>query len=267
MFFTLLLSPLLTQIPPPLRDLCSFLYLQGKCRYCHKKIGIEYLLVEVVMGLLAGFLFWQSFGNFNFTLAFLPFTLFLLDLGFKTFFITVLVSLFLTDLKKMLLPDRITIPAIWIGLVYLVILTILKIGYLYYYLSQTRIGQLLLPPHSDYFARHALMAAEPLLWGALMGLALSGFFLSLIIITKGKGMGGGDVKLGAFIGIMLGFPQALLAVVLAFASGAIFSLTLIFVGKKHFGQVIPFGPFLVVGSLITLFWGNMIIDWYLKIGR
>ena len=107
------------------------------------------------------------------------------------------------------------------------------------------------------------MAVEPLLWGALMGLVLSGFFLSLIIITKGKGMGGGDVKLGAFIGIMLGFPQALLAVVLAFSSGAIFSVGLIFAGKKHFGQVVPFGPFLVIGALITLFWGEQILNWYL----
>lgn len=228
----------------------SYAFLRSRCRYCRKKIAIEYLLVEVMTGLLIGFLFWQSFD---------------LDLIFKVFFISVLVALFLTDLKKMLLPDRITIPAIWISLIYLILLTLLKIGYLYHVLNQTRVGQLLLPPHSDYFQRHALMAAEPLLWGILMGLALGGFFMALIIITKGKGMGGGDVKLGAFIGIMLGFPGALLAVILAFLSGAIFSLGLIFAGKKHFGQTIPFGPFLVFGALVALFWGNQIIDWYLQL--
>ena len=99
-----------------------------------------------------------------------------------------------------------------------------------------------------------------------MGLLIGGFFWALIIITKGKGMGGGDVKLGAFMGLMLGFPQSLLAIVLSFISGAIFSIFLIIFGKKHFGQAIPFGPFLVFGSLVSLFWGNLIIDWYLHLG-
>ncbi len=91
--------------------------------------------------------------------------------------------------------------------------------------------------------------------------------MSLIIITKGKGMGGGDVKLGAFIGLMLGFPQSILAIVSAFITGALFSVILLITGKKHFGQSIPFGPFLVLGSLISLFWGNQIINWYLHLTR
>lgn len=89
--------------------------------------------------------------------------------------------------------------------------------------------------------------------------------MALILVTGGKGMGGGDVKLGAFLGLMLGFPNALVALMLAFLSGAIISLVLIVLGRKHFGQVIPFGPFLVLGSLIALFWGNQIIDWYLHL--
>lgn len=89
--------------------------------------------------------------------------------------------------------------------------------------------------------------------------------MALIFVTRGKGMGGGDVKLGALMGLVLGFPQSILAVILAFLSGAIISLILIFGGKKHFGQTIPFGPFLVLGSLITLFWGMQIIDWYLHL--
>ena len=71
---------------------------------------------------------------------------------------------------------------------------------------------------------------------------------------------------GAFIGLMLGFPQALVALILSFLTGAIFSIILIIFGKKHFGQTIAFGPFLVLGSIITLFWGSQIIDWYLKMG-
>jgi prepilin signal peptidase PulO-like enzyme (type II secretory pathway) len=209
-----------------LLPIISFLLLRGKCRYCHKKIGVEYLWVEIAMGILIGFLFWQSFQS--------PTTL--LDLLIKTFFIVVLAVVFLTDLKKMLIPDRIMKPAIIIALILLIIKAVLTTN------------------------------TEPLYMGILVALLIGGFFYSLIVITKGKGMGGGDVKLGAFMGLLLGFPQALFALVLAFLTGAIFSVGLIILGKKHFGQTIPFGPFLVLGSLIMLFWGPEIINWYLNIG-
>jgi len=248
----------------------SYIFLRGKCRYCKKKIGLEYPLVEILVGLLIGFLFFDSFKIVDFskinlqTFANPQFLFFISDILFKTFFITVLCVLFITDFRKMFIPDRIVIPAIKISIVYLIVITVSKIGFLYYYLGQTAIGKHLLPPHSDYFARHALMTADPLIYGIGMALALAGFFYFLIVITKGKGMGGGDVKLGAFMGLVLGFPNALLALILSFISGAVVSLFLILFGKKHFGQHIAFGPFLVLGSLIALFWGNEIINWYLS---
>lgn len=201
----------------------SFISTGGKCRYCHKRIGVEYLLVEIVMGILIGFLFWQS--------------LFTPDLIVKTFSITILAVLFITDLKEMFIPDRIVIPAIIISLVYLMFLAIYK------------------------------MNLQPLFGPVLMALLIGSFFMALIIITRGKGMGGGDVKLGVFMGLALGFPQALIALIIAFLSGAIVSLMLIVGGKKHFGQVIPFGPFLVIGSLAALFWGDQILKWYLDFNK
>ncbi len=250
----------------------SYIWLRGKCRYCHKKIGMEYLVVEVGMGILIALLFYQTFDNFKFeifnfySIFNFKFLIFSFELILKIFFITILAVVFLTDLKKMLIPDRIIKPAILIGLVSLIAVSVYKIGYLYFFLSQNIVGQLLLPPRSDYFQRHALQLAEPLIYGILMAAVIGGFFYSLIIITKGKGMGGGDVKLGAFIGLVLGFPQALFALVLAFITGALFSIVLILLGKKHFGQTIPFGPFLVLGSLIMIFWGQEVINWYLHLG-
>lgn len=246
----------------------SYLQLGGKCRYCKNKIAGEYLLVETVMGVLVGFLFWQSnlppFG-WNTIATFQSLLISVLDLILKVFFISILVALFLTDLKKMFIPDRIIIPAVILGIIVNLAAAFLKIGYLYYSLSQSLIGKYLLPPASDFFRRHALLIAEPLLYSIVTSLVIAGFFLSLIIITRGKGMGGGDVKLGAFMGLMLGFPNALLAIILAFFIGAVFSVLLILAGKKHFGQTIAFGPFLVIGSLITLFLGNQIISWYLAL--
>lgn len=247
----------------------SYIFLKGKCRYCHKKIPAEYVLVEMMMGILIGFLFWQSSFSLQVTGYSLQFqnVQAIYELIFKTFFITILMSLTLTDLKKTLIPDRIIIPSIWITLLAMILFTIYRVGYLYYSLNQSTIGKLLLPPRSDYFTRHAFYALEPLIGGILTGLGIGGFFMALIIVTKGKGMGGGDVKLGAFMGLVLGFPKGLLAVLLAFLTGAVVSLILIAFRKKRFGENIPFGPFLVTGSLIALFWGGRIIDWYLQFSR
>lgn len=204
----------------------SYFTLGGKCRYCKDKIGIEYLVIEVVMGFLIGFLFWDKFS---------------LDLPFKTFFISTLAVLFITDLKKMFIPDRITFPAIAITFIYIASISLY-----------------------NYFQRHALITAYPLFGSILMAVLIGGFFMLLIIVTRGKGMGGGDVKLGALIGLALGFPNALIALMVSFISGAVLSLGLILLKRKHFGQSIPFGPFLVFGSLVALFWGNQILEWYLK---
>lgn len=247
----------------------SYVLLGGKCRYCRAQIGMEHLLVEVAAGILVGFLFWQTPVVIALSVvegwqSVFQSAILLLDLVSKIFFITVLVTLFLTDLKKMFIPDRIILPAAIAGIILGFIITIAKIGYLYFYLSQSVIGRLLLPPHSVYFQRHAAMIAEPFFFSILTALLIGGFFLSLIIITKGKGMGGGDVKLGVFLAVMLGFPNAVFALFLAFLTGAVFSLVLIILGKKHFGQTIPFGPFLVTGSLMMLFWGKRIVDWYLS---
>lgn len=210
----------------------SYVLLGGRCRYCKKAMGLEYLLVEVVMGVLVGYLFTLSSsgligGSIN---------KWIIDLIFKTFFITVLGTLFLTDIKKMLIPDRIIIPAIWIAL------AALALGTIY-----NNVG------------------SQPLLGTLAAALATTLFFWALVVITRGKGMGGGDVKLGAFMGLGLGFPNTILAVMLAFFSGAAFSLAAIFLGKKNLKSHIPFGPFLVLGSLIALFWGNQIMDWYLEL--
>ncbi|MBI5356868.1 prepilin peptidase [Candidatus Collierbacteria bacterium] len=79
----------------------------------------------------------------------------------------------------------------------------------------------------------------------------AGFILLLVIITRGRGMGTGDVTLAGLLGLWLGWPDILLAVWLAFIFGAVAGLTLIGLKLKRFGQTIPFGPFLIAGSVIA----------------
>ena len=99
---------------------------------------------------------------------------------------------------------------------------------------------------------------------AAFGAAL--FFLFIVLVTFGRGMGQGDIVLAFLMGIVLGVKATFLAIFLAFLTGAVVSVFLIILGRKRFGNTIPFGPFLVTGSLIALFWGQQIIDWYLKLG-
>src|SRR3989344_8157640 len=91
------------------------------------------------------------------------------------------------------------------------------------------------------------------------------FFFVIVLLTRGRGMGEGDVVLGFLIGMVLGLKESVLAIFLAFLIGAIISVFLITLGKKHFGQTIPFAPFLTLGFLISLFWAEPIINWYLML--
>ncbi|MBI2596530.1 prepilin peptidase [Candidatus Daviesbacteria bacterium] len=248
-----------------LLPLFSFLLLKGKCRYCNKKFSINYFWVEVLMGVLIGLLFFISFPNKAVLSDTYKSIIYFFDLIFKTLVITTLFIITLTDLKKTLIPDRIILPSILIGLVALFSITIYKVVYLYYVLSQSVIGKLLLPPKNDYFFRHALITAEPLTGGIIMAVILGLFFFSLIVITRGRGMGGGDFKLGIFMGLVLGFPNSLVALLLAFLSGALVGITLLLAGRKKLGQTIPFGPFLALGSVVVIFWGDKILNWYLSL--
>lgn len=91
-----------------------------------------------------------------------------------------------------------------------------------------------------------------LLLSMFSGLALFVFFLGLLLITKGKGMGMGDVKLSFVVGFVLGFPQSIVACYLAFLTGGAISTILILWGKKKLrGDTIPFGPFLVAGGVLS----------------
>jgi leader peptidase (prepilin peptidase) / N-methyltransferase len=199
----------------------SYFLIGGKCRYCHKKIGKEYLVVELLSGLVLAYLFYTYAPLFPPNSDPYQHLLFWFDLFFKTFVMVVLGSIIITDIRKMLIPDRIILPSIIIGLIALVVISIIKISYFYYYLSLTPIGRYLLPPHTDYFFRHSIDMAWPLIGGIMMAFLIGLMFFLLIVITRGRGMGGGDFKLGIFIGLVFGFPESITALMLGFFTGAL----------------------------------------------
>ncbi len=94
----------------------------------------------------------------------------------------------------------------------------------------------------------------------------AGFFLLQFLISRGKWVGGGDIRIGGFIGVVFGnWQYLLLTLILAYFSGAIIGVFLIFLKKKQFGSKLPFGIFLSTAMIVVLFYGKEILNWYLNI--
>ncbi|MCL5409930.1 MAG: prepilin peptidase [Patescibacteria group bacterium] len=249
----------------------SFLILRGHCRFCHRKIPLGNFLAELVMGILIALVFLATLPTHleQIFIADIPHLLLLIDLLFRCFIVTVLAIIFLTDLKLGIIPDRITYPAMIISLIYLILTTVLVSWNFYHEVVLIPFGKYLMPPYSAYLTDNIQRIVMDAAWslGAAVISALVFFFL--IVITRGRGMGWGDVKYVFLLGLALGYPNIVLAIFLAFISGAVIALLLMAFKKRHFGQTIPFGPFLSLGAFTALLFGAKIINWYitsLKIG-
>ncbi len=204
----------------------SWLFLRGKCRHCHSKISIQYPLVELSTGILFTILYFH-----------LSFLLFLRPAIFYIFYIwlaiifTILVVIFVYDLKHKIIPDILSYTFAGMGLLQTIILIpILNFGTLNFYL--------------DIFAGIIFFIPFFLLW----------------YISEGKWIGLGDGKLALGIGWFLGFTYGLNAIVLSFWIGAIFSLIILLIvklkkGHKHITMKseIPFGPFLIFATILEFF--------------
>lgn len=148
---------------------------------------------------------------------------------FLFYIVSSFVIIFVYDLKHYIIPDKILFPAIIITVLY----DLSKLTYL-----------------GDY---------------ALAVLVSAGFFLLIFLISKGKWMGFGDVKFAVLMGLLLGFSKVLLALFLAFSFGAVIGLILMTFKGKNLKSEVPFGPFLILGTLIAMFYGETIIRWYLNL--
>lgn len=150
---------------------------------------------------------------------------------FLTYLISSLIVIFAYDLEHFIIPDNILLPAILVALLYQGIL------------------------HPNYAILSYLLA------GALS----SSFFLLIFLMSRGQWIGFGDVKLAILMGLILGFPNILVALFLAFMFGAIIGLTLmVFLGKGLKSEV-PFAPFLITGTLLSLFFGKSLVSWYVSL--
>lgn len=242
--------------------LLSFLVQRGKCSFCKKKLSAWYPLSEILTGF--AFVFAAYYSQLFIELNFYTVLNFLYLLIVLFFYII----LFLTDAKYHLLPDKIVYPAIFTVLFFLIFMPALFIKLYYDQLSQNPLGRYFI--EAGVINNQIVMVLKDLIFTIGSSFVLAAFFVFLVFITKGRGMGGGDIKLAFLIGLFNGFyfydgsvyPLNVLAILLGFVFGAVISLGLVLIRKKGFKDVIAFGPFLLLGSLVAFVWGQVIIDWY-----
>ena len=108
----------------------------------------------------------------------------------------------------------------------------------------------------------SLLSPDPSLLNALLGMAVGIGLIGLPFLIYRQGMGMGDMKFGALIGLMVGFPHILAALLLSVVSGGLIAGLLLLLRIKGRRDAIPFGPFMAAGTFVTLLWGQAILDWY-----
>ena len=197
----------------------SWLMLRGRCRGCQAKISARYPLVELCTGLATLAIAWHFLLGWP-----------LLGALLLTW---TLIALTFIDLDKMLLPDQLTLPLLWLGL-------LLNI--------------------SGHF-----VSLQDAVLGAMFGyLVLWSLYWSFKLLTGKEGMGYGDFKLLAALGAWLGWQALPLILILSSLVGAIVGITLLLLRRHQQGNPIPFGPYLAMAGWIALLWGNDITTWYLQ---
>jgi len=205
----------------------SYLILGGRCRHCKKHISWQYPIVEALVGLLFMLVIWQLNKQFG------PIDLWSLNnwlvLLRNWFLVSVFTIIFVMDLRWYVILDKISLTAA------VVVLALnLWLG----------------------------MSWQGLLISATIGI---GFFLVQFIVSRGRWIGGGDIRLGLLLGVAFSWPYVVATIFLAYTVGALVGVLLLAFGKKHWGSKLPLGTFLSVAALIILLYGPVIVNWYLNL--
>lgn len=197
--------------------LVSYLLLRGKCAHCDGAISARYPIVEALSAGLSGYVAWK----FGFTLA----------MGGALVFCWTMIALTMIDIDTQLLPDSLTLPLLWLGL-------LINLSGTFTDIRSAVIGA---------------AAGYLLLWSVYWGFKWA---------TGKEGMGYGDFKLLAAIGAWLGWQLLPLTVLLSSFVGAFVGIALIVLRRQGRDTPIPFGPYLAAAGLISLFWGQPIMQTY-----
>ena len=220
----------------------SFIIQGRTCRNCKAKIGWQYPLVELISGAIFAFVPMQTF---QLTGPGQPFIIFS-SFWIITFELLLLVAYI--DIRLGIVPDELNVALGVLGIFFIIFLA----------------GYYGLANHSLIGSYAALFGLQDSIWTNHLFAALVGamFFALLIVVTQGKGMGMGDVKLAIPLGLIFGWPDVAFLIVSAFVVGAIAGVALIVRGKKTVKGSLPFAPFLIMGAALVFFAGLPIMRAY-----
>ena len=203
----------------------SYLRLRGRCRYCQTSIPRKLLWVELATGVIFALLYW------HYRLS--P------ELGVMAFYACLFIVIFVIDLEHSLILNKVVYPSMVVAL----LLSLLPESWL---------------SHEAWLT----IVIEPGIASAALGGAIGFVVFLLIALVSRGGMGWGDVKLAALIGLATGFPLVFVAIIMAAILGGIVAVVLLATRRRGRREMIPFGPFLAVAAMATLLWGSTILRWY-----
>jgi leader peptidase (prepilin peptidase)/N-methyltransferase len=203
----------------------SYLRLRGRCRYCQAAVPRRLFWVELATAATFALMYWR-FVVFSPEPSMVTF-------GVMAFYASLFIVIFVIDLEQGLILNKVVYPTM--------IVALLLALYPWPWLPQSM----------------GMRVAYAALGGAI-GFVI---FLLIALVSRG-GMGWGDVKLAALIGLATGFPQVILAVIMGAILGGIVAVALMMAKKRKRREAIPFGPFLAVAAMVTLLWGSNILSWY-----
>jgi leader peptidase (prepilin peptidase)/N-methyltransferase len=203
----------------------SYLWLRGRCRYCGAPIPRRVLWVELGTALLFGYLYWHY-------IVWQPGSG--IELAVALFYSCIFILIMVIDWEKGLILNKIVLPAIAAAIVISAAFSI--------FLPDVEI--------------------VPFIGWAAAGGGIGLVIFALIVIASRGGMGWGDVKLAALIGLVTGFPLVFIALLMGVILGGVVAVILLALRIKKRKEGIPFGPFLALAAIITLLWGNGILSWY-----
>jgi len=220
-----------------LLPLVSFFWQRGRCRHCQKLISFQYPIIEILSGLalLLPYYFYNYYRLYQFSATLV---------GVWLLAALAMILLALIDWRLRIIPDQLVIFLAALGL----IAAFLQSG------SFLRNYAELVPAFDNQLVNHLLAGAVGFL-----------FFGLIIALSSGRAMGIGDMKLAGALGLLLGWPDIVLAIALAFVVGAVWGVLLLILKKKSLKAQVPFGPFLVAGFWLVVFFGHRLVDWYFSL--
>lgn len=206
----------------------GYFSVKGRCRTCKAIIPWQYPATELVFGLLFVVFAARALGLWGLVLPnYVSHSEAMLLFVRDAWMISALILVFVFDYRASIIPDRITIPAMLVAILCNVVLGV------------------------------------PVVTILLGGLLLGGFFAVQFLISKGKWVGGGDIRMGMLMGFLLGPWLGVEALLMAYIAGAVAGVFLLLSKKRDMSSHVPFGTFMAMGTVVTMLWGQQIMDWYL----